>query len=113
MINRVTLVGRLVDDPAVGATAKGSKRVDLRLEVEHTSWSGVSEHSEVRVRAFGERLAEVLERYLSRGRLVQVDGYLRAEDGGLHVVLERFQFMRDSVASRPLWVDAAQTAPAA
>ena len=79
-INKVILVGNLGADPEVRTTNSGSKVANLRIATserqkdrdgnwgDHTEWH--------RVVCFG-RTAENVERFLSKGRQVYVEGKLR------------------------------------
>lgn len=79
-VNKVILVGNLGADPEVRSTNSGSKVANLRIATserqkgadgewaDHTEWH--------RVVCFG-RTAENVERYLSKGRQVYIEGKLR------------------------------------
>lgn len=80
MVNKVILVGRLGADPEVRYTQDGMMVTNLRIatneyrkdksgeRVDRTEWH--------RVVAFG-KLAEICGNYLSKGRLVFIEGSLR------------------------------------
>ena len=80
MVNKVILIGRLGADPEVRYTQEGMMVTNLRVatneyrkdksgeRVDRTEWH--------RVVAFG-KLAEVCGNYLSKGRLVYIEGSLR------------------------------------
>ena len=81
-VNKVILVGNLGRDPEVRTTNNGSKVVQLSIATserwrdrasgeqrEKTEWH--------RVVIFNERLADVAERYLQRGRQVYIEGQLQ------------------------------------
>ena len=81
-VNKVILVGNLGRDPEVRTTNNGSKVVQLSIATserwrdrasgeqrEKTEWH--------RVVIFNERLADVAERYLQRGRQVDIEGQLQ------------------------------------
>jgi len=80
MVNKVILIGRLGADPEVRYTQEGMMVTNLRLatneyrkdksgeRVDRTEWH--------RVVAFG-KLAEICGNYLSKGRLVYIEGSLR------------------------------------
>ncbi len=83
MINRVTLVGRLTRDPEIHASAKGTPVAKLRLatneyarDEEGNRQDNVEYHSAV---AFG-RLAQVCQEFLTRGKLVYLEGRLRTRE---------------------------------
>ena len=79
-VNKVILVGNLGADPEVRTTGSGSKVANLRIATserqkdrdgnwgDHTEWH--------RVVCFG-RTAENVERFLSKGRQVYIEGKLR------------------------------------
>lgn len=81
-VNKVILVGNLGRDPEVRTTSNGNKVVQLSIATserwrdratgeqrEKTEWH--------RVVIFNERLADVAERYLQRGRQVYIEGQLQ------------------------------------
>jgi single-strand DNA-binding protein len=83
MVNRVTLVGRLTRDPEIVTSPKGLAIAKLRLatttrskDEEGARVEDVQYHSLV---AFG-RLAEICQEYLTRGKLIYVEGKLRSHE---------------------------------
>lgn len=81
-VNKVILVGNVGRDPEVRNTQSGQKIVNLSLATserwrdkqsgesrERTEWH--------RVVIFNERLAEVAERYVSKGSLLYIEGQLQ------------------------------------
>jgi single-strand DNA-binding protein len=104
-VNKVILVGNLGRDPEVRTTQDGTKIVHLAVATserwrdrnsgenrERTEWH--------RVVIFNERLGEVAERYLSKGRSVYLEGQLQTrkwtdqsgqERYSTEVVLQRFR----------------------
>lgn len=104
-VNKVILVGNLGRDPEVRSTQDGTKIVHLAVATserwrdrgsgemrDRTEWH--------RVVIFNERLADVAERYLSKGRSVYLEGQLQTrkwtDQGGqdrytTEVVLGRFR----------------------
>ncbi len=83
MINRVTLVGRLTRDPEIHSSARGAPVAKLRLatneyarDEEGNRQDAVEYHSAV---AFG-KLASVCQEFLSRGKLVYLEGRLRTRE---------------------------------
>ncbi len=104
-VNKVILVGNLGRDPEVRHTQDGSKIVHLSVATserwrdrssgenrERTEWH--------RVVIFNERLGEVAEKYLSKGRTVYLEGQLQTrkwtdqsgqERYSTEVVLQRFR----------------------
>ncbi|MFN2463084.1 MAG: single-stranded DNA-binding protein [Candidatus Dormibacteria bacterium] len=91
MINRVIMVGRLTRDPEIHPTASGGQLANMRMvTTEYRKGEDGQRKDEVQyhsVVAFG-RLGEVCGEYLSKGRLVYIEGKLRTRewDGkdGLH-----------------------------
>jgi single-strand DNA-binding protein len=104
-VNKVILVGNLGRDPEVRQTQDGTKIVHLAIATserwrdrnsgeqrERTEWH--------RVVIFNDRLADVAERYLSKGRQVYLEGQLQTrkwtdqsgqERYTTEVVLQRFR----------------------
>lgn len=104
-VNKVTLLGNLGRDPEVRQTQDGTKIVQLSVATserwrdknsgeqrEKTEWH--------RVVIFNERLGEVAEKYLSKGRSVYLEGQLQTrkwqdksgqERYSTEVVLQRFR----------------------
>jgi single-strand DNA-binding protein len=80
-VNKVILVGNLGKDPEVRTTQSGSKIVNLTIATSE-SWSDRAsgerkERTEWhRVVIFNERLADVAERFLRKGRKVYLEGAL-------------------------------------
>lgn len=81
-VNKVTLVGNLGKDPEVRTTQDGSKIVNLTLATSET-WNdrGSGERKERtewhRVVIFNDRIGDVAERFLRKGRKVYVEGALQ------------------------------------
>ncbi len=79
-VNKVILVGRLGRDPEVRITTGGLQVCNLVLATSSFVQGDAGEKEEVtewhRIVAFG-RLAEICSRYLSKGRLVYVEGRLQ------------------------------------
>ena len=104
-VNKVILLGNLGRDPEVRQTQDGTKIVHLAIATserwrdrqsgeprEKTEWH--------RVVIFNERLADVAEKYLSKGRQVYVEGQLQTrkwtdqsgqERYTTEIVLQRFR----------------------
>ena len=81
-VNKVILVGNLGRDPEVRITSNGSKVVQLSIATsERWRDRATGEQREKaewhRVVIFNERLADVAERYLQRGRQVYIEGQLQ------------------------------------
>lgn len=80
-VNKVILVGNLGKDPEVRSTQAGSKICNLAVATSET-WNDKAsgerrERTEWhRVVIFNERLADVAERYLRKGRKVYIEGAL-------------------------------------
>ena len=104
-VNKVILVGNLTRDPEVRTTQSGQKIVNLRLATSER-WkdrqSGEAKekpeyHSVV---IFNENLADVAERFLTKGRSVYLEGSLQTrkwtdqtgqEKYSTEIVLQRFR----------------------
>ncbi|GFE98178.1 single-stranded DNA-binding protein [Gluconobacter sp. Gdi] len=104
-VNKVILVGNLGKDPEVRNTQSGSKVVSFPLATSDT-WNDRQsgerrERTEWhRVVIFNERLGDVADRFLRKGRKVYLEGELRTrkwtgQDGQEHytteVVIDRFR----------------------
>lgn len=104
-VNKVILIGNLGRDPEVRTTAQGTKVVNLTLATSET-WNDKQtgerkENTEWhRVVVFNERLADVAEKYLRKGRKIFVEGVLKTrkwndsqgvERYTTEVVLDRFR----------------------
>ena len=104
-VNKVILVGNLGKDPEVRNTQDGSKIVNLTLATSET-WNDRAsgerkERTEWhRVVIFNDRVADVAERFLRKGRKVYVEGSLQTrkwtdqqgqEKYTTEVVLQRFR----------------------
>ncbi len=94
MINRVVLVGRLARDPELRSTNTGKSVCDFSLAVSKRikPQDGSPDADFFRVTAW-DKTAEYVAKYLSKGRLVAVDGRLQsrkytASDGTNREVVE-------------------------
>ncbi|MCS7192702.1 MAG: single-stranded DNA-binding protein [Armatimonadetes bacterium] len=77
MFNRVILVGRLVADPETRYTPEGIPIASFRLAVDRPIRKGMEKQTDfIRVVTF-RRLAEFAQSYLTKGRLVLVEGRLQ------------------------------------
>ena len=77
MFNRVILVGRLVADPEVRYTPDGIPIASFRLAVDRPPRRGMERQTDfIRIVTF-RRLAEFVQSYLKKGRLVLVEGRLQ------------------------------------
>ena len=91
MFNRVFMIGRLTRDPEIHATASGGKLANLRLvTTDYKKSEDGQRRDEVQyhsVVAIG-RLGEICAEYLTKGRLIFIDGKLRTREwegkDGLH-----------------------------
>jgi single-strand DNA-binding protein len=104
-VNKVILVGNLGRDPEVRHTQDGQKIVHLALATserwrDRTSGEQRDRTEWHRVVIFNERLGEVAEKYLSKGRQVYIEGQLQSrkwtdqsgqERYTTEVVLQRFR----------------------
>ena len=79
MINRVVLVGRLTRDPELRTTTTGKSVCDFSLAVTKRvkPQDGSPDADFFRVNAWGQT-AEYVSNYLTKGRLVAVDGRLQS-----------------------------------
>jgi len=81
-LNRVQLIGNLGKDPETRYTPKGSKVCQFSVAVSRRYRSAEGESKEVtdwfNVEAWG-RLGEVCQEYLSKGRLVFIEGRLKTD----------------------------------
>ena len=104
-VNRVILVGNLCKDPEARTTQTGGKIVNMTVATSET-WSDKQsgerkERSEFhRVVIFNERLSDVAERFLRKGRKVYLEGALQTrkwtdqsgqERYSTEVIIERFR----------------------
>ncbi len=78
--NRVILIGRLVADPEIRATATGKNVVRFRIAVNRRMGSSGNSSSNtdfIDVFSFRENIVNFVSTYLGKGRLVLVEGELR------------------------------------
>jgi single-strand DNA-binding protein len=102
--NKVILIGNLTRDPELRVTANGNSICKLGLAVNRNYLTKDGERREettfIDIDAFGKP-AEVISKYMRKGRSLLVEGRLRLDqwesDGQkrskLNVVLENFQFL--------------------
>ncbi len=78
MLNRVVLIGRLTADPELRYTGSGVPVANFRIAVDRpfTSASGERQTDFINIVAWRQR-AEFAANYLTKGRLVAVDGRLQ------------------------------------
>lgn len=103
-INKVILMGNLTRDPELRYTPSGTAVANFGMAMNRKYGSGDDQKEDVcfvDVVAFG-KTGELAEEYLSKGRLVAIDGRLQfrqweGQDGGkrskLEVVCERLHFL--------------------
>lgn len=82
-VNRVTLIGNLSNDPEVRRTAGGSTVANIRIATSD-SWTDKNtgqkqERTEWHRVVFFNRLAEIVEQYLTKGAKVYVEGSLQTQ----------------------------------
>lgn len=114
-VNKCIIVGNLGKDPEVRNTQSGGKIVNLTVATSET-WNDKAsgerkERTEWhRVVIFNERLADVAERFLTKGRKVYLEGTLQTrkwvdqsgqERYTTEVVLDRFRGELVLIDSRP------------
>jgi len=81
MLNRVILIGRLTADPELRYTGSGIPVANFRLAVDRSfsSSSGERQTDFINIVAWRQR-AEFAANYLTKGRLVAVDGRLQIRE---------------------------------
>ena len=81
MLNRVTLIGRLTADPELRYTGAGVPVANFRIAVDRSfsSASGERQTDFINIVAWRQR-AEFAANYLTKGRLVAVDGRLQIRE---------------------------------
>lgn len=81
-LNRVQLIGYLGRDPEARFTSTGKKVTNFSLAVDRRWRTAEGEHKEVtdwfQIVAWG-RLGEICSQYLSKGRLVYIEGRLQTQ----------------------------------
>ncbi len=94
MVNRVVLIGRLTRDPELRTTNSGKSVVEFSIAVQKKikPQEGQSDADFFRVKAWNQT-AEYVSTYLTKGRLVAVDGRLESrkytdKDGTNREVIE-------------------------
>jgi single-strand DNA-binding protein len=119
MLNKVILIGRLTRDPELRYTQNGTAVANFTVAVDRpfTNQEGQREADFIRV-ATWQKLAETCANYLSKGRLVAVEGRLQVRSyeilGGqrrqaAEVVAETVRFLdraRDGQEPKPDATDA-------
>ena len=113
-ISRVTVIGRLVSDPVMRYTPNGTAVANFRIAVNN------GDESTFQDVVVWRKLAEISSAYLSKGRLVYVDGSLKGRtwtgrDGQkrytLDIIASQVRFL--SPRPRPAGAGAVETAAAA
>ena len=83
-VNKVTLVGRLGRDPEVRATDKGVKVANFSIATTETwkdkSTGAKKERTEWHRIVAWDQVAENIGKYLTKGRLVYIEGRLQTRD---------------------------------
>lgn len=94
MVNRVVLIGRLTRDPELRTTTGGKSVCDFSIAVQKRikPQDGSSDADFFRVQCWGQT-ADFVSSYITKGRLVAVDGRLQtrkytASDGSNREVVE-------------------------
>jgi len=105
-VNRVFLIGNLVQDPELKDIGNGNKVVNFVI-ASNRRWTGAEgekaeEVSFIDCVSYGKR-AETIEKYLSKGRKVFIEGRLKQEkwtdketkkmQSRIRVIVESFNFM--------------------
>ncbi|HSW11141.1 MAG TPA: single-stranded DNA-binding protein [Bacillota bacterium] len=110
MLNRVILIGRLAQDPELRYTPQGVPVCSFSLAVQRPrGGEGVEREPDFIPIVTWQKLAETCNTYLSKGRLVAVDGRLQirsyeARDGGrrraAEVVAQDVRFLDRAAGSQ-------------
>ena len=111
MLNRAEVIGRLTRDPELRYTPKGTPVCQLALATNELVGTGESreERTEFHDVTAWETLAETCAQYLSKGRLVFVEGRLHTERWERDAVPQRRTVI---VASVVRFLDRPDSAPA-
>lgn len=121
-INKVFLVGRLVRDPEVRTTPDGTPLVRMRLAVNRAPGRDGTQQTDFIDVVAWRKLAELCERYLTKGRRIAVDGSLRQSSwqnaegktsSRVEVVAQNIQFLDRREGAGAGAVEAEPTATAA
>lgn len=80
-VNKVTLIGRLGDNPSVNQTTTGSKVANISIATSESWKDKVTQENVEKVEwhriVFFNRLAEIVEQYLTKGAQVYIEGRLQ------------------------------------
>jgi single-strand DNA-binding protein len=81
-LNRVQIIGRLGRDPEMRYTPKGAPVARFSVAVDHT-WSNAEGQRQTETDWFSievwNKLAEICQKYLRKGRLVYIEGRLHTD----------------------------------
>ncbi|GMV37998.1 MAG: hypothetical protein AMXMBFR61_25060 [Fimbriimonadales bacterium] len=101
MINRIVLVGRLTRDPELRTTNTGKQVASFRIAVDR-AYSQEPQADFINVVCWGQT-AEFVSNYLTKGRLVGVDGRLQTRTWEDQEGRKRYEF--EVVAERVKGLD--------
>lgn len=123
-INRVVLVGRLTRDPELKSTSTGSFYCRFTLASNNSIYNRETKESREEVGFFDcvawGGLAEVISKYVTKGRRVAVDGSLRfsswedsegKKQSKVNVKVDNFQFLESKPQGAGTSYDAGQNVP--
>jgi single-strand DNA-binding protein len=81
-INKVLIIGRATRDTELRQTAAGKPVANLRIATNRVTRSGgeLKEHPQFHTAVAFDRLAETCAKYVTRGRLVYVEGRLETRE---------------------------------
>lgn len=124
-INRVILVGRLTRDPELKATSNGSFYCRFTLASNRTFYKKDTNETRDEAGFFDcvawGKLAEVISKYVTKGRRIAVDGSLRfnswedsegKKQSRVNIYVENFQFLEAKPQGESSY-DAGQNVPMA
>jgi len=107
MLNKAQIIGHLGRDPEKRYTPAGKAVCNFSVATTE-KWSGGGEHTEWHRIVAWEKLAEICEQYLTKGRQVYVEGSIRTRkyqgnDGQdrytTEIIAQRVQFLGSSGTS--------------
>lgn len=107
MTSSAVMIGRVGKEPKMSATASGVIKAQFSLAISHPSGRGEKETDWWQVVCFG-KVAELAERYVTKGMLLAVDGTARIQtyqrDGEdkmfPHVVARQISFLSRNEQSK-------------
>jgi single-strand DNA-binding protein len=78
-INKVILIGNLTKDPVIREVAEGKKVASFTIATNREWGTGAEKKSSAEFHSLSAwgRLADVCEKFLKKGKLVYVEGYLK------------------------------------